>query len=190
MTQISDLVSLRSVWLEGQRPVFRFFWGLPRDLEVMGPWVFSQWYPAPFTSDGVLYATAEHWMMAAKARMAGDHDTLTLIVEDSLKPHPDPGLAKRWGRMVAGFDPAEWDRRKCDVVFGGNMLKFGSHPKLKEYLLSTGEEVLVEASPGDRIWGIGFKKDAPEASNPMKWTGQNLLGFVLMDVRRRMRSES
>ena len=69
----------------------------------------------------------------------------------------------------------------------GNLAKFGQHRKLKEYLLGTGDQVLVEASPVDTIWGIGLDRDGKHAKNPDRWRGLNLLGFALMEVREQLR---
>jgi ribA/ribD-fused uncharacterized protein len=60
------------------------------------------------------------------------------------------------------------------------MHKFSQHPDMKEFLLGTGDEVIVEASPFDKIWGIGIKT---YETDPLKWKGTNLLGFALMEVR-------
>ena len=49
--------------------------------------------------------------------------------------------------------------------------------------MATGDSILVEASPVDKIWGIGLAADNPDAQNPLKWKGQNMLGFALMEVR-------
>jgi hypothetical protein len=65
----------------------------------------------------------------------------------------------------------------------GNTAKFGQHPQLREYLLGTRGRVLVEASPLDRVWGIGLAADDPRAVHPSQWRGLNLLGFALMDAR-------
>jgi ribA/ribD-fused uncharacterized protein len=65
--------------------------------------------------------------------------------------------------------------------------KFIANPVLQEKLLSTGNKILVEASPYDDIWGIGMKEDDPDVENPKKWQGLNLLGQALMSVRTMLR---
>lgn len=68
------------------------------------------------------------------------------------------------------------------------MAKFGQHPELRDFLLGTGNRVLVEASPRDRIWGIGLAADDDRATSPAHWPGLNLLGFALMEVRHRLQA--
>lgn len=138
----------------------------------------SQWYPANFVADGDHYATAEHWMMAGKARLFDDGDALVEILAST-----DPKHAKALGRAVRGFDADAWNAHRCAVVVEGNLHKFRAHEPLRRYLLGTGDAVLVEASPRDRIWGIGMGAKNPSANDPLGWRGQNLLGFCLMEVR-------
>ena len=83
---------------------------------------------------------------------------------------------------MQGFDQVVWDKFKYSIVLNGNWCKFSQNRELQEFLLSTGDSVLVEASPYDRIWGIQLSADAPEAQNPFRWRGENLLGFALMEV--------
>lgn len=73
-------------------------------------------------------------------------------------------------------------------MVAGSVHKFGGDPELREFLLNTGDRVLVEASPMDRIWGIGLAADDPRAENPASWRGLNLLGFALMDARAELRA--
>lgn len=68
----------------------------------------------------------------------------------------------------------------------GNVLKFSQNKELKEFLLSTNDAVLVEASPYDKVWGVGLKRDDIKINNPNKWQGENLLGFALMEVREKL----
>ncbi len=91
---------------------------------------------------------------------------------------------------MRGFDSAEWERRRFEYVVEGNVHKFGQDPALRDYLLGTGSRVLVEASPVDRIWGIGLAADDERAPDPARWRGLNLLGFALMEARRRLTSEA
>ena len=160
-------------------PEFLFFWGHQpsRDGSIIKT-CMSQWWPSSFSENGVTYKTAEHYMMAEKARLFGDHDTLNrILTKDS------PKDAKDLGRQIQHFDAEIWERHKFDIVRKGNYLKFSQNEELKHFLLQTKSKVLVEASPVDAIWGIGLKEDHPNASNPMAWRGENLLGFALMEVR-------
>ncbi len=179
MSLPTDLQSLRAAWAAGERFEFVFFWGHspPKDGSVNAT-CFSQWFVAPFTVDGRTYPTAEHWMMAGKARLFDDTAAFEQIFET-----PSPAAAKKIGRRVKGFDDATWKAHRRAIVTAGNRHKFDQHPALAAYLRGTGDAVLVEASPYDRIWGIGLKRDDARAADPTTWRGQNLLGFALMDVR-------
>jgi hypothetical protein len=143
-----------------------------------GPACLSQWYPAPFEVDGERFPTAEHWMMAEKARLFDDAETRARILLAE-----GPAEAKKLGRAVRGFDDAVWEAERFGVVARGNRAKFGQHEPLRSYLLGTADRVLVEASPTDRIWGIGLGREHPDARDPARWRGSNLLGFALMAVR-------
>jgi ribA/ribD-fused uncharacterized protein len=160
-------------------PEFLLFWGhrQPRGGGV-GQGCLSQWYAAPFTVDGVRYATAEHYMMVEKARLFGDAGAEARVLATD-----DPGKAKSAGRGVGGFDEETWVAHRYDIVVAANAAKFGQHSALANFLLGTGERVLVEASPYDTVWGIGLSASQPEARQPSRWRGLNLLGFALMDVR-------
>lgn len=161
------------------------FWGhsVPKDGSI-GKTCFSQWYPAAFEVEGNCYPTAEHWMMAAKARLFGDDEMLAQILGA-----PDPRSAKALGRKVRNFDDKVWKTNARRLVTEGNVYKFSQNNDLRLFLKSTGDAVLVEASPRDCIWGIGLGQDNPRALDPVTWRGQNLLGFALMDVREKSRDK-
>ncbi len=177
---IDDLIQLTAA---GKRAKYLFFWGhQPAPDGSVTKSCFSQWWEAPFTSeDGHSYATAEHYMMAGKARIFGDME-----VHDEVLKAKHPKQAKALGRKVKGFDEETWVAQRFGLVVAGNFLKFAQHPELKAFLLGTGQRVLVEASPVDRIWGIGMAGDDADAEKPQKWRGLNLLGFALMEVRERL----
>jgi ribA/ribD-fused uncharacterized protein len=147
-----------------------------------GAGCLSQWWPAPFILDGTTFATAEHYMMWRKATLFGDTQSAERILA-AAHPH----AAKTLGAQVAGFDQRVWNAHRYDVVVAGNLAKFDQHHELGTFLLGTGERVLVETSPVDRIWGIGLAADDPRAGDPARWRGLNLLGFALMDVREILR---
>nr|WP_031168005.1 NADAR family protein [Streptosporangium roseum] len=163
----------------GRRLRYLFFWGHrpPRGGGV-GAGCLSQWWEVAFTVDGHLFRSAEHYMMAHKAWLFGDGETAARILAAG-----HPGEAKKLGREVRGFDESVWDEHRYEIVVRGTIAKFGRHPELRDFLLGTRGRVLVEASPVDRIWGIGLTADDERAASPATWRGPNLLGFALMDAR-------
>ncbi len=170
----------------GHSPKWLHFWGhTPAKDGSLAKTCFSQWWAGhPFVIDGITYATAEHWMMAEKARLFDDTATLAEILAAK-----SPALAKKLGRKVANFDDAIWLTARWDIVLRGNFSKFSQHADLKAFLLHTGDRVIVEASPFDKIWGIGMAATHANAENPAQWNGLNLLGFALMEVRERLGKE-
>jgi hypothetical protein len=158
---------------------YLFFWGhQPEPDGSVGKGCLSQWWPAPFAADGHEFATAEHYMMWRKAVLFDDAGTAERVLAAG---HPEQ--AKDLGRQVRGFDHATWEAQRYQIVVDGNTHKFGQHDDLRAFLLATGDRVLVEASPLDRVWGIGLAADDPRAQDPAQWRGLNLLGYALGDVR-------
>jgi ribA/ribD-fused uncharacterized protein len=130
--------------------------------------VFSQWFPSPFVDPlqpGVIFATAEHYMMYRKA-LVFDPPVAQHIIDAQ-----HPSRAKELGREIQNFSRLEWQKHADDVVERANYLKFGQNADLKTVLLATGEAIIVEASPVDRIWGIGFS--AAEARGKEEQWGAN-----------------
>ena len=167
----------------GEQFEYFFFWGHtpPKDGSINKS-CLSQWYASGFEVDGVNYRTAEHWMMAGKARLFGDDEMLENILNA-----PDPKSAKAFGRKVCDFDPDRWSSECEEIVRIGSLAKFTQNDDLRDFLLSTGDTILVEAAPRDTIWGIGLGAQNERAVDPAKWRGRNLLGFVLIDVREELR---
>ena len=169
---------------EWKKDDFVFFWGHRKGKKI-GKTCFSQWYEIDFEVDGHKYNCAEQYMMAQKAWLFKDIEIFTKILDAT-----DPKEIKALGREVKNFDPKIWNLHKFEVVVKGNLGKFGCNPDLKEFLLSTSDKILVEASPYDNIWGIGMKEGTPGIENPTNWKGENLLGFALMEVRDELRTKN
>ena len=167
---------------DGGRPKYLFFWGHQPEADgSIGKGCLSQWWPASFTVDSVVYPSAEHYMMRAKALLFNDAEAAARI---PLVAHPRE--AKSLGREVRGFDEERWAAHRFEFVVAANVAKFGQNPGLRDYLLTTGSRVLVEASPRDRICGIGMGASNELATFPERWRGLNLLGFALMEARHRL----
>lgn len=179
MTPHYDITWLKEKIERGETVKFLYFWGHTNKYnEKAGKFCFSQWFNCPFVVDGITYPTAEHWMMAQKALLFGDKINFDKIVNCE-----KPGEAKELGRQVLGYDDVIWNEKKFEIVKQGNIHKFRQYPELADYLLHTENRVLVEASPVDRIWGIGLAQDNQDITNVDAWQGENLLGFALMEVR-------
>ncbi|MDD1016514.1 NADAR family protein [Pseudomonas rubra] len=182
LANILDNASLIAAIEQGQAPAYLYFWGHRQKVDgTPDKSCFSQWFEAGFKEQGILYPSAEHYMMAGKARLFNDPATLAKILAAST-----PAEAKKLGREVAGYDDAAWVAERSAIVEQANLLKFEQNPGLRKFLLSTDGQVLVEASPVDRIWGIGLDAKAPQAADPRQWQGLNLLGYALMRVRERL----
>ena len=160
-----------------------YFWGHTINPYKITAACLSQWYDCRFEVDGVTYHTTEQYMMACKARLFGDDEVLQEIMTAE-----HPSKYKKLGRKVRGFVPEIWDAKKYDIVVEGNKAKFGQNLELKDYLLSTGNAILVEASPYDRIWGIGLDRDTAKKGSVNDWRGENLLGCALMETRDWLRN--
>lgn len=160
------------------RDDFVFFWGHEDRGKGLTKVCLSQWYQCPFVVEGQYYNCAEQYMMAEKARIFGDEE----ICQQILAEYSQMAM-KKLGRKVRDYDDEIWKEKRFDVVVKGNIAKFSQNEKLLDFLLSTDDKILVEASPKDTVWGIGLDESSPEAIHPRKWIGENLLGFALMEVR-------
>lgn len=152
---------------------FVFFWKLHHKNEE-----FSNWYPRTFVIEGIRYNCVEQYMMAKKAILFGD-----VTIYQQIMQTEDPGKCKDLGKLVRGFNPVTWDNCKYEIVYNSNYAKFTQNPDLMSKLNATGDAVMAEASPGDKIWGIGMSADDPKAKQPDQWQGENLLGKILMEIR-------
>lgn len=178
--------SLEKMTAEMDQSKYLFFWGhQPSKDGIITKTCFSQWWLSPFVVEGIEYKTAEHWMMAKKAVLFQDAEVLEKIINAK-----SPAEAKKLGREVKNYKDEEWLKHRFQIVKEGNFHKFSQNQDLKEFLMTTGERVLVEASPVDPIWGIGMASDHEDSHNPEKWRGLNLLGFALMEVRDELTEDS
>ncbi|MEL6950955.1 MAG: NADAR family protein [Pseudomonadota bacterium] len=167
---------------QGNAVKYVYFWGHTSRGSRVDETCLSQWFPATFRLGSRSFATAEHYMMFRKAEVFGDHEIAAKVLDAK-----SPGEAKALGRQVRGFDTETWFEFRWDIVVEANVAKFSQNAGLQQYLMGTGERVLVEASPVDTIWGIGMDKATAMHAHPKDWQGKNLLGFALMEARERVR---
>ncbi len=138
----------------------------------------SQWYPAEMYVGGIKYANCEQYMMSQKALLFNDNSKVYAKIMKEMNPHNIKDL----GREVKNFDERIWNLHKYRIILEGNFAKFSQNEDLLEMLFDTEDAILAEASPYDRIYGIGMSADNPNVEDTTKW-GENLLGNAIMAVR-------
>jgi len=142
--------------------------------------VYSNFHPSPFELDGKTFRTAEAGLMFGKAMLFGDCATAEKILAAET-----PLEAKRLGRTVAAFDEAVWVEHREDVMERVLWAKFTQNEQPRKKLLALAKDCrLVEASPSDRIWGVGRTAAQLRAGKAPR--GLNLLGKALNRVKRRL----
>ena len=146
--------------------------------------VFSQWYMSEFTHSNIKYNCTEQFMMAKKAELFFDTINYKKIMNST-----DPVKMRKLGRKVKNYDNAIWEEHSYKIVLQANLCKFVQDKYLRDILLATKDKILVEASPYDKIWGVGLSAKNPKILNENTWNGKNLLGKVLMNVRTRLMNE-
>jgi ribA/ribD-fused uncharacterized protein len=145
----------------------------------------SQWCFSPFSIGDITYSCSEQYMMTEKALLFEDYVAYSAIMNAE-----HPGEMKAIGKRVANFEESIWKKERMGIVTTANVEKFGQNERLRQWLLDTGNKILVEASPYDKIWGIGYHTlDAPEIK-PEDWAGQNLLGWAIMEARKQLQWEN
>lgn len=141
----------------------------------------SNWYEAPFRIDGQTFSSIEQYMMYKKSAVFHDeeHAREVLTLTDGRE-------IKAIGRKVRNYNDTVWGGVRQIIVYEGLLAKFGQNEDLKQQLLATGDKVLVECNPTDKVWGIAMGTDDEDRFYMDRWKGTNYLGFLLMMVRDRL----
>ena len=181
-----DLSEFRDLEQRGEPLDFLFFFGhRPLPGGRIGTNCLSQWWTAPFEADGDRYLTAEHFLMAQRPACSA-----TWPWRSTSWPRQDRKTRRPWAARCGASMSSVGSQPRYDIVVAGNTAKFTQNPAFRDFLRWTGEQILVEANPTDRVWSIGLASNDIRATKPSKWRGQNLLGFALMEVRARLRVAS
>lgn len=138
----------------------------------------SNWYLADFSVNSIQYSSMEQYMMYQKALLFNDMEIAGKILNTT-----NVGKIKALGRTVKNYEDIIWNGTRQIIVYKGLFEKFQQNIELKEKLLETQDNILVECAVQDRIWGIGLSMKDERRFELEKWQGQNLLGFSLMMVR-------
>jgi ribA/ribD-fused uncharacterized protein len=147
--------------------------------------MYSQWFESPFEADGQKFNCTEQYMMYKKAMLFGDEEVANAVMRTR-----NPKDQKALGRQVRNFDTTVWNQHAIDIVSEGNYQKFKQNPDLSKILLGEHlDKEIVEASPLDKIWGIGLHFNDEACDDKSKWQGKNWLGISIMNARERLVEE-
>lgn len=128
---------------------------------------------------GHLFATTEQAFMWEKAVFFNDHESASKILREE-----NPAKAKKLGREVKNFDDSKWSKVCYEIMYLINYEKYFQNTRLKNILLNTGDKMIIEANPRDFRWSCGLEANDPNIENEEDWPGENLLGKVLMELRK------
>ena len=159
------------------------FWGGVPDIKgVLDISCLSNWFYRDMTYQGHVFLTAEHAMMWSKANYFNDTDAKQRILKVKT-----PREAKMIGREVRNFNQHRWSEDSYHLVGEVVHAKFTSqgNENLKAFLLNFPDNtIFIEASPYDKIWGVGMDRNHANIFNPDQWLGDNKLGFILTELRQ------
>lgn len=157
---------------------YLFFWGHTRQNGYL-----SNFYPASFKDESLTYNCSEQYFMKKKQEL---FDPTNVKLAKQIMSEYRPTKIKQYGRMVKNYDEKKWTEVRYNIMLDANILKFKQNDYLLQELLKTTNDVIVEASPRDKIWGIGLSESAARKIAPQKWPGYNLLGKALMETRDKL----
>lgn len=143
-----------------------------------------QHIPKGIVYNGLTFYTTEHLFMYRKAEHFKDTESMDLIYNAKTAQE-----SKDYGRAVKGYNDNSWFKVREQVMYEANYLKYTTDEDLKKKLLDTGDLILVESNLKDKHWSCGLSVDDPLIYDENNWTGQNLLGKILMKIREEIKSD-
>ena len=138
----------------------------------------SNWYPSKFVLDGITFISAEQAMMYYKAKTFGDGPVAEKILKETSQRK-----IKALGRQVSNFNEKIWTVVSRPIMVRILSAKFSQNSECRDWLMYPSDAYFVEASPYDKIWGIGLTEDDPLAQDEATWKGENRLGDSLNETR-------
>nr|WP_295090639.1 NADAR family protein [Ruminococcus sp.] len=143
----------------------------------------SNWYLSDFTVNGIKYTSMEQYIMYNKCLCFDD-----IITAKDILATDDVSIQKSLGRKAQNYIDNIWAGKRQLIAINGLYAKFSQNDNLKKLLLDTGDAYLVECAVNDKIWACGIDLHDESRLNAEKWSGQNILGFALMEVRTSLRA--
>jgi len=139
----------------------------------------SNFFHTTFEKDGNTFTSSEQAFMYEKCKL---FDPDNVKMQNAILNEHNPKKVKALGRKVNNYNERMWKELRYSIMVDILRYKFACNVRIKDALINTSGKVLYEASPFDRIWGIGYGKREAREVDPERF-GQNLLGKALMQVR-------
>lgn len=145
----------------------------------------SNWYNSPFDLDGMHFSSVEQYIMYQKCITFGDTESAKAVMATD-----DPARHQTIGKAASGYNDKVWAGMRQLVAMRALYAKFTQNPELRQKLLDTGDAYLVECAYSDTTWACGIRLSDDKRHDISNWRGTNILGFALMEVRERIRSNN
>jgi len=139
---------------------------------------FSNFFPAPFTKDDIMFSCSEQYFQYQKALCYNDKTAKMILEATELE------AMQRLGKTVKGFDRIAWEPIGINHMIEATEAKYSQNPHLAKLLLETAPLVLAESSPFDTFWGTGKSLRHPTAYKD--WEGKNKMGEILSQIRDKL----
>ncbi len=144
----------------------------------------SNWYPSRFVLDGMQFSSAEQYIMYRKCLTFGDTESAKKVLGTT-----DPAQHQAIAQKATGYHDKVWNGLRQVILMRALTAKFTQNEELRDALLRTGEDYLVECAHKDKVWACGEGLQDEERRDIDKWSGKNILGFALMEVRNMLRMQ-
>jgi len=135
--------------------------------------------------NNTMYNSAKQAISAELAKVFNDQENLQKIMIAESPEEVNYDLDDVPGEAAQD----KWNDNIKQLIYDVNIAKFNQYPELVTRLLETKTAVLGAYIPNDNLIGIGLSLDNIQSKNPINWTGQNLLGKALMDIREKFRAD-
>lgn len=158
-----------------------YFWGPVRKDRDVSKAILSNHFLRPFQMDEEIFNCGEQAMMYHKAKLFGDKHIMRSVMKANT-----PREQKALGRAVQGFRDTVWNENKYEIVKNIVRAKFQDKNHTRNLLYKSFDNrprIYVEASPYDHIWGVRLPESDERILHPSTWAGENLLGFIISEVR-------
>lgn len=131
-----------------------------------------------------IYQSAKQAIYAELAKLFGDQSNLEKIMSAETADEITYSV-----KNISNEDESKWNEAMTKLIYDVNLAKFNQYTELSGRLIETKNAILGAYEPNDSLIGIGIAPENPLSKNQINWTGQNILGKALMEIRETLKKQ-